>query len=59
MRLAKSSPDDGESDMVVVANRCVRTSGIELGSSNGTVQGLGFDFTIVNRSPGDMTIYFP
>ncbi len=59
VRLAKSSPGDGEGDMVIVANRCVRTSSIDLGGSNGEVSGLGFDFTIVNRNPGDMTIYFP
>ena len=45
--------------MVIVANRCVRTSSIDLGGSNGEVSGLGFDYTIVNRSPGDMTIYLP
>jgi len=59
VRVVKSFPDDAEGEMVIVANRCVRNGAIEIGGRSGEVSGLGFDFSIVNRSPGDLTVYFP
>jgi hypothetical protein len=59
VHLAPATPDENEGDMVVIANRCVRTSAVSLGGKPGEVSSLSFDFAVVNRNSGDLSIYFP
>jgi predicted peroxiredoxin len=49
LHLNPTTTDGESSDMVVIADRCVRTTVIEKNS---------FEFAICNRNPGDMKIYF-
>lgn len=51
--------EEESGDLVLVAERCVRTSPLNLGASVGEYGRFGFDFALENITAGDITLYMP
>jgi hypothetical protein len=46
-------------DLVVIGERCVRTSPLNLGAAVGDYGRFSFEFALENVNPGDITLYMP
>jgi hypothetical protein len=50
---------DYAGEIVAIAEKCRRSGPVELGSRVGEFGSFGFDFTVENRNPDDLALYFP
>lgn len=50
---------DYTGEIVAIAEKCRRSGAVELGSRVGEFGSFGFDFTVENRNPDDLALYFP